>query len=382
MPYEFYLKHLNRDGTIKNAFVLPLQARYTNSVSGDEPLTFTLDGEADAVSNLVEFDIILVYIRNLELGMTNNGGFILDFVGILRDIEITADDDGILIYTYVCPNEKHLLTMRGVMYSAGRSNYADFEAVAAETVMKTIVDTNMTSIATTANNRWLDGDFSSMYTILIEDDLARGNLLSESLSGDNLIEALQELRRDAGGDWSLEYQSGNTFAFKFHLGQLGDDKRTGANAVTFSLDNNNMKRPSLKYNNRGTATRALVAGQGSQSSRLVTAVNSTTYSATNDIEIFIDARDLDTAAKRQTRGDIKLDERKPDVILDFDVNQTADSFYCRFAVTGRKVYREGDLVNAFFAGQSFTRKIEKVTVDIRNGQSDNYVQISIQTEEI
>ena len=67
MSYEFYIKHLNRDGTIKNAFILPVGARYTNSVDNDEPLTFALEEGAAAVSTLAEWDIVLFYIRNIFL---------------------------------------------------------------------------------------------------------------------------------------------------------------------------------------------------------------------------------------------------------------------------------------------------------------------------
>jgi len=384
MPYEFFIKHLNRDGTIKNAYIVPLRARYTNSVANDEPLTFTLEEGAAAVTNLAEWDIILFYIRNLELEMSNAGDFILDFVGILRDTEVQTDGDGVTTYSYTCPNEKHLLRLRSILWPADTSNRSDFDNVAAETVLKTLVQYNATSDATTGNGRWQDGDLSSGmgYTISIETDAGQGNSIGEALSGDNLLEALQQLRRDAGGDWSIKYQSGATFLFSFHLGQLGSDKTSGANAVTFSLAKNNLRNPRLKRQNRGTATRALVAGQGSEDARITRDVNGADYATNNDIELFVDARDLPKASQLDTRGAIKLDERRPKILIDFDVNQTSDTFYSRVAVTGRKTYREGDLVKAVYAGETFTRKIKSVSVSINPSTSSDYVQISIDTEAV
>src|SRR3989304_6353965 len=96
--YEFHLRWYDRSGVLKNAFVDPLWARFTESVSGDESLVWALHEDHPAIADAAEFDILEVRLRNIDLGIEDSGDFVRAFVGILRDWDLETDEDGLTYY--------------------------------------------------------------------------------------------------------------------------------------------------------------------------------------------------------------------------------------------------------------------------------------------
>lgn len=383
--YEFFIRTYSRAGAVKQAYIVPLWLRYTNSVDGQEPLVFLLNADHAAVESLAEYDIVTVYIRHLGLGIHDgNGGFVRDFVGILRRWRQETDDEGITTIEYIAPNEKHILYWRSILYASGVANRSTFSGVAAETVMKTLVSYNATSLAVPGgtSDRHRAGDLATGMgvTIQVATDAGAGNTITISVAGDRLLKALQEINKIAGGDFSFTWQGGGIWVFDFRPGQLGDDVRMGANRVIFGMGNNTMSRPRLERIEAG-GTVALAAGQNQGVDRQKSVVEHADYAADNDIELFVDARNEASANGRIARANIHLDDNRARYVLDFQVRQTADVFYSPVAVAGRKVYRTGDLVRAVY-GIDASYKIESVTVEWRVSDSDDPCQIDVEVREI
>lgn len=383
--YEFFIRTYSRAGVIKNAYIVPLWLRYTNSVDGQEPLVFLLNADHQAVDSLAEYDIVTVYMRHLGLGIHDgNGGFVSDFVGILRRWRQETDDEGITTIEYIVPNEKHILYWRSILYPSGVANRSTFSGVAAETVMKTLVKYNATSLAVTggASDRYRAGDLVTGMgiTIQVATDAGGGNTISISVPGDRLLSALQAVNKIAGGDFYFAWQGGAVWEFDFRTGQLGDDVRTGSNRVIFGLGNNTMSRPRLEWV-EAAGTVALAAGQNQGTNRQTSVVEHADYAADHDIELFVDARNEATASGRIARANIHLDDNRARYLLDFQVRQTADVFYSPVAVAGRKVYRAGDLVRAVY-GIDASYKIERVAVAWRVSDSDDPCQIDVEVKQI
>lgn len=381
MPYELYLRHYDRSGVLKNARIEPLWARYTDSVSGQEPLVFALNLDHAAVETVAEFDIIEVLFRNRELGIID---FSRSFVGIVRNWDIQTDEDGLTFVTFTAPNEKHILSWRHVLWYAGTTNRSRFANVPAETLMKTLIQYNCTGDASVANGRLRDGSLLTGMGIdvVIAADQARGNSLSKAFMGGNVLTILQQLTSQAGGDFSLNWQGGGEWLFDFHEGQLGEDKSSGSDRVLFSISqaSRSMASPRLRRIGAG-ATVAIAGGQGEGDQREVSEVFGDDWSADYDIETFADARSEDSEQSRITSGRQKLNDMRKQENLSFDVLQTSNQFYSPVPVAGRKTYRAGDLVTAVYGGEH-VRKIESITAEWRVPQSEDLFRVSVMTREV
>lgn len=385
MPYQLHLRHYDRTGTIKNAVLSPLWVRFTDTVNGQTPLVFAFDAEHPQAGDFAELDIIEVLLRNQELGLAD---FTPAYTAILRQVDRQVDDDGLHFLEMTAPGSNHILSWRHVLWYAGLANRSQFTAVEAETIMKTLVDYNFTSLAahtggdTTTRQR--DGDLSPGmgFDITTATDNGAGNVLSAAFAGGNVLSALQKLAEKGGGDFALTWQGEGTaeFDFEFYPGQLGADKSTGADKVLFAIENNTLLRPRLQSLG-AQATVAIAAGIGEGQERAVSEVQGPDYAASYDFETFVDARNEDTAAGRQFRAGLELEDKRAKDLLTFDVLQTANQFYSPVAVTGRKTYKAGDLVAVSFAGERVL-KIEAVRVDWRPPSRGDAFTVAITTREV
>lgn len=386
MTYEVYIRQYDRTGTIRHAVVEPVWARWTNSLYDDQPLVWALEEGNAQADDFAEFDIVEVYLRNKELGIQSaDGGFVQDFVGILRTNEIQTDADGTTRRVFYAPEQKHVLSWRQVLWATGTANRSRFTSVAAETIMKTLVSYNATALATAVSGRWRDGDLAPGmgFAVNVLADAAAGNVISKSMMGGNLLNILGEIADPVGGgDFSVSWQGVGTatFDFDFHPGQLGEDKSTGANRVVFSIENNTMRNPRL-VTRAARATVAVSAGQGVGAAREVDVVNGPDYSASNDLEMFVDARNETTSTGRINQGNEKLEQAREIGELTFDVLQTADVFYSPVAVTGRKTYALGDRILASY-GVEVSRKIIRINKNWRAPGAEDALQIGVDVENV
>jgi hypothetical protein len=251
-----------------------------------------------------------------------------------------------------CPGIMSFLGRRIVGYKAGTADRSLFSAVAAETIMKTLVTYNITSSATTANNRVRNGDAWPATQITVGTDRGEGEILTLGLAWKNLLEALQDIAPVAGGDFDLVQTSPTAYEFRWYTGQLGTDRTA---TVKFSLGLGNMALPVYEDNRLEEATVCIVGGPGEVDERTIVVRTGTDYSATNDIETFLDASDMSTTAGQNARGDAKLEKVKAEKSFSFQAVQTPARRYAEH-------YYLGDLVTAVnpFTGDSYTMKVKAV----------------------
>lgn len=381
--YELHLRHYDRAGLLKRAVLEPLWARYTDRVNDQLPLVFALNADDPETAAMEELDILEVMLRNKALGMQDaDGGFVRAYVGILRDWDMATNDDGVTMMEYRCPGENHILSWRSVLYPANTNNRSSFSGVAAETLYKLLVQYNLTSDATVANGRQREGDLLAGmgYDVTNAAPGGLGNPISAAFMGANVLEVMRKLAERAGGDFALRWQGGDAWEFEFYLGQLGEDKSSGADRVLFSMATDTMRGPRLQRR-RATATAAVAAGQGEDDLRMIEVVTGPDYAADYDFEMFVDARNAKPAAAIAFQGEQKLEETRIEETLSFGVLQTTRQFYSPVAVTGRKTYQAGDLVLVDYGGVS-VRKIESVTVNWKAPGAGDAFQVDVETREV
>lgn len=382
MAYQVYLRHLNRAGTVKSAAITDFQEiSYSRVVNGTSTLRITVDFSSRIIADLEPYDIFEVWMENKSLGMAEH----LDFEAIWRGIAISTNADGITTAILTCPEQLSILDYRVVAWPSGVANRSTFSSVPAETLLKTLVDYNCTSLATVANGRTREGDLATGMgmTIISAPDLGTGNVISKTFSNKGLLPSLLEMAQIGGGDFTLIRQTGATWEFEFHTPTVGEDKRTGADRVEFSLSKGNMRNPRLTIQNVNEKSIAITGGQGKGSDRLYANVQGINYSADNDLELYKDARNqVDPVALADSGlADLNARERQR-VIFDFDVIQTDAVFYSLVSVVGSKTYREGDYVTVVYAGTDYDRVVSDINIRITPSDTESPVRIAVGTQEI
>jgi len=330
---------------------------YTNRVNDVGYSKFVIPASHTLMSSISDKSIIEVSRRNLGYGLD----WTADFTGFYRSFRYSRQNVAYVELTAL--SASHALTWRTTGYAAGVSNRTEFAAAKGETVLKNIVKYNLTSLGTTADGRKRAatnaGNVNSI-TVSVQADGAAGNTISYGVFGMTALEACQRVARIAGGDFDLIRTSAANFEFRWYLAQRGTDRTSGSSRVLFSPDNGNMSDSALIYNPGAEASVALAWGQGEASQRDVVVRTGSTYSAlTNDVETFVDARDVSygNTTGLNARGDIALDRLLARKTFQFQPMQTSSSAYGVH-------YFLGDKVSARDFGVTTTHKITGASVTV------------------
>lgn len=329
---------------------------YTKRRNAPGSLKFRVDASHNAAQYLTDKAQIEVYRRNLDVGLD----WYSDFTGLVRDDVQEQSADGRDMLTCLCPGALHMLEWRAISWKAGTANRSSFTTAKGETMLKTLVQYNITSSATTGNGRVADGTMASPVSISIQADAAGGNTIgSWGCAWRPLLEELQAIAKVAGGDFDLIKTGAATFEFRWYLGQRGADYRTGASALKFSAKLGNMARPKLSRERTRVRTQVVVAGAGDSGGRETASRTGNGHSSSNVIEQFIDARNLAAGSNLNAEGDTRLAEYRLKEELTFKVLQQPSCYYGKhYGVAGAI----GDLINVEYRSYTAAHQVNAVTV--------------------
>lgn len=255
-----------------------------------------------------------------------------------------------------------MLSWRHILWYAETANRSKFSGVAAETVMKTLVNYNAGAAATTANGRRLKN--GTITGLTVEGDSARGGNISVACAWDNLLTTLQKIPSSTIGDFDLIRTGANAYDFRYgcwHETSAGNyavaaDRRS---TLVFSKADGNIEEEEYTYDARGEATSIVVGGRGDLTDRDLVLVSGPNYSATNDRETFLNATQVakgDTNSLTQV-GNTQAYNMRAKETMGVHIVQTEN---CRFA----KHYWLGDLATLInpYTGISTPIKIWAVTI--------------------
>lgn len=332
---------------------------YAKRVNYPGLLTFNMSGDHAAVVLLENRSQVEVWRRNQRQGIP----WYCDFRALYLSQERQYTDRN--IFTAYCPGQMWLLSTRIIAWYADTANRSKFTSVPAETIMKTLVQYNAAGSATTGNGRlragWIPG-------LGYDPDEARGNTLSWNCAYKSLLTELQDLALVGGGDFDLVKVAAEAWTFRWYTGQRGLDR---SSTVIFALDRGNMSNPHYRYSRIAEKTIGIVGGAGEKSGRDIEIVSGADFdNQDNNIEVFVDARSIKTAAGQQAAGNKRLNELQARDVFDFNVEQTASCLY-------GADYELGDLVTARAFGVEGTYKFVAAIVTLNEDGSD---QVDIETE--
>lgn len=324
-------------------------SRGVNSV---DMCRISVNGTSAAVPYLVYDARIEVYREDRDAGIA----YYREFAGIMRLIDTVIAETTTI--TVQAVGFMALLADRIVAWKSGITSRSQFVGVPAETVLKTLFSYNLGSSATVANGRLLDGTLTGATTAATG---GNGNAINLSLSGQNLLTAMQRVQEVAGGDFDLVFTAPATYTYTWYTGQRGTDRTA---TVIFSVANGTIGSLRIVVDRIADATAAIVAGQGEGTARSVVTRPATLPTGLDLRETWVDARNQSTTAEYQASGDIVLAEaerqrsRVEAIIL--------QSKALRY---GRD-YGLGDIVSVYTGSTTVIRKVQSVGLHFSSDGSE------------
>lgn len=271
-----------------------------------------------------------------------------EFAGIVR--RITRTNNERTTFEVTCVGMIGLLGDRIVAWKAGRANRSKFTSVPAETILRTLVFYNLGGGATTANGRLLSGVLAG---VTVPASAGTGTVMSISVAYQNLLQAMQKIADDGGGDFSLTYTAPATWAWQWHLGQLGTDRTA---TVKLSVPLGTIGELIVSDDRIEDFTAVIVGGEGESNARRIATRPATLPTGLALREHFADARNIKkgTTARLQRHGQILLRRQsRKRITYTATLLQNAALRY------GRD-YFLGDLVTILDGTTAITQKVQGV----------------------
>lgn len=366
MAPEYQIQVKTRAGVRTHIVTDFLSCQYTRQVNAPGLCAIEVAGSHSLIDSL-EWDSQIEVMRR---DAARSIHWYIDFRGLYVDCERYYTDSNAERFILYCPGQMDFLAREIVAWAAGTADRTEFTGDPAETILKTLVQYNATSDATTGNGRIRTTDLDN---ITVEADGAGGSSITVYCAHRNLLETLQDVARIGGGDFDL-VNTGTAgspaWEFRWYAGQLGTDRTA---TVQFSIPAGNMAYPRLRRNRMQERTVAVVGGQGEESARAFVTRTGTNYNATyNSRVVFFPATNYETTAGLQNAGDQRLDELEAKDEITFGMLQVPSTLY------GSHYYL-GDKVTAYAFGQTFTQKIMGVLVTVAPG-AERVEQVEVMLE--
>jgi len=346
MPADYRLDVYDTSGVLKYVLTDFTALSFMRQVNTPGVIQFSVRGDHPLLSTLADKWQVEVWRK------PDGGAWTREITGLYRMLTWAYGEKPTA--QVFCNGLMSMLSWRIVNWTAGYTNRSKFVGVKAETIANTLVKYNAAASATIANGRIREGAIAGL---TVETDGAEGNTQDWFCSYDNLLESLQDLCKVGGGDMDLVKTSATAWQWRWYTGQLGTDRTA---TLTFALDRGNMANPIYQDNRTQEATVATVGGKGEGADRAVAIRTGTNYNVnTNNIEVFVNATDIDTTAGLNIRGDVKLAEAEAVKQFNFDVLQIPSSAYGVHYFLGDKI----TAINPY-SGASYTMKVQSVTVSL------------------
>lgn len=346
MAPQYIVQVYTSTGTLQATVVDYLALKIQRVVNGIDSLAIALGGTSPSVSFISYGAIIEVYRQDVAAGIASYR----EFAGVIRGITQTITDQ--TIYDIVAVGWNALLADRQVAYYAGVANRTQFTAQPSETILKTLWNFNVSTSATTANSRFLDGRLTGATAATSG---GAGTSQSISLSQMNLLGAMQKVQLGAGGDFAVVYTAPATWTFNWYTGQLGTDRSA---SVIFSVGNGTIGKLVIRTSRIDDVTAVIVAGQGEGSARAIVTRPASLPTGLDLREGYVDARNQKTTAEYQQVGTSTITSyERQRTSVDAVVLQSDALRY------GRD-YFFGDLVSVYTGSATVTRKVATLVLTL------------------
>lgn len=335
---------------------------YVRTVNGVGSLSLTIPKMYDDLmfrGNDINIDSRIEIRRRI-----GSGSFQLDTSTqwLIRNAKKILTDKGDRYTTLSAKDVNDLLDRRIVAYASGSAQAE--KTTVCDDLIKAIVRENLGSSATDTARDW------SSY-LAVQADLSLAPSIGKAFSRRNVLQVLQEIALSS-------YQAGTYLAFdvvatsqsqlefRTYIGQRGIDHRwpTSTSPLLFGAEFGNLTDIVRGYDHSEEVTYGYSGGQGQGASRAIgTASDSVRIgqSPFGRIEQFSDARQTSSATLLADEADMIVKNGLPKNTFEARIIDTPQATYGLH-------YGFGDYVTAVFEGESIDCRIEKIRVQVKDGQ--------------
>jgi hypothetical protein len=228
----------------------------TRRVNEPGLLRFSLRGDHSKIQHISDKSQIVLKRRDTRHDIDWGD----EFVGFVRKTGYKRPDRE--IYELECVGMLAMLGWRVVAYKSGVTSRSVFTSQPVETIIKTLVDYNCCSNATTGNNRLRNGAITNPWTLSIQTNGGNGYSMDRANQGANVLKEVQDILEIAktngnGGDIDITQTGAATFRLDWYTGQRGADRST---TVIFAPERGNMASPEYAIDRSTERTVAIVGG--------------------------------------------------------------------------------------------------------------------------
>ena|SRR5690625_622716 len=230
--------------------------------------------------------------------------------GRVEHRELGLDQEGKLSENWkiVGKSVSNTFEHRIAIHLTDSGNGYDEQSEVAEMLMRHYVDVNC--IDPKDDTRKVPG-------LVLGTPYIRGPSLSYRARFQTVADILEELSYVSGLGYDVRFDlEQSQFVFDVLEGKDLTQSQTEHPPVTFSPEFGNVQMISYRYSELDVKNVAYVAGQGAAEEREVIEMSDGTQSGFNRREMLVDARDLETTAQLQQRGEEKLAEYASQLILE------------------------------------------------------------------
>lgn len=350
---EYEIELLTAAGTRIAYLTKVSQFGYTKGISSEGTFSITLNPDFD-------FRVVTRH-QQIRIHRQPPGGVMaLDFAGLITGWDVRHTDAG-YVRTINGPGLGWLLSGRVAAYYAGHAS-ADMSDQAGDMILEIVRD-NLGADATTANGREASGVISSTL-FSVQAAGSYGPAVEKKFSFNNVADVIKELMdaaRQAGTSvyWNVGLAAG-VVTVTVSTGQPGQDRTSGAQAVTFGPEFGNFANGKYAYDARDEINRAYALGQGDGSARNIESSEDTTrsgYSPWAIREAAVEDTQVTTTNGLVDKADAVVMAGRPRQTLTGELVSTPRTQY------GRD-WGLGDLVNVAFDGAQYSALVRVVSVAV------------------
>jgi hypothetical protein len=245
-----------------------------------------------------------------------------------------------------------LLGDRVIAWPSKIANRSLFTASPAETIIKTLFNYNIGSLATTAQGRLLSGVTTGMTTTASS---GAGTALTVDCSMKGLFPTLQETALTGGGDIALLYTAPATWTLTWYTGQLGTDRTA---TVILSVPTGTIQELIITTDRIQDFSTVVIGGAGTNKARIYATRPATLPTGLNSREIYSDAKSTGnvSTASMQQQGTVLIQKQ----------NRRRVTYRAKILQNGALRYGRdyflGDLVTIRDNDTDVTQKVQGVTL--------------------
>lgn len=315
----------DRDWTIKHIISEYISCKFSIGINDAGAAIIKINEYSPLIDDVAEKDIIQIH-RVPDVTESPS----VSWTGFLLKQNLTRNDQGDGVYEFECAGALASLQWAIVAWAAGTSGKSEFSSTTTGNIIKDLIDDNLGTDATAANGRERDFDLTGF----IRGELSPpGSSVDYRCAWRNVYDVVMELAEADSLELSArkaDTSPEDSWEIDYNSTGIGGDK---TDEILLRHADGRLSGYNANVLDQSAKTVAIAGGFGQGTDRTIQVETGPTYNAThNSQEMFVDARDVNTAGQLTTRADARLFEQVKIKRYTVDYRQTRDDYFLHQAL--------------------------------------------------